>query len=55
MNSSVESMTRRRLLRGMLGGGAVAVGLPILDCVLNENGDAFAASNAPLPDRKSVV
>lgn len=51
MNSSVESMTRRRLLKGLLGGGAVAVGLPILDCVLNENGDAFAATGAPLPTR----
>lgn len=50
MNSSVKDMTRRRLLRGLLGGGAVAVGLPILDCVLNENGDAFAAG-APLPTR----
>lgn len=50
MNSSVKDMTRRRLLRGLLGGGAVAVGLPILDCVLNDNGDAFAAG-APLPTR----
>ncbi len=51
MKSSIKSMTRRRLLRGLLGGGAVAVGLPILDCVLNDNGTAFAGTGAPLPTR----
>lgn len=40
---------RRRVLRGMLGAGAVTVGLPILDCFLNTNGTAFAESGAPLP------
>jgi len=51
MKSSIEMMTRRRVLRGMVAGGAVTVGLPILDCVLNENGNAFAATGAPLPTR----
>ena len=37
--------------RGMLAGSAVTVGLPILDCVLNENGTAFADTGAPLPTR----
>jgi len=33
----------------MLGGAAVSVGLPFLDCVLNESGTALAATGAPLP------
>ena len=44
-------LSRRRLLRGMLNGGAVAVGLPVLDCFLNENGTAFASTKTPLPTR----
>lgn len=48
---SGRHITRRRLLRGMLAGSAVTVGLPILDCVLNTNGTAFAATGAPLPAR----
>ena len=40
---------RRRVLRGMLGGTAVTVGLPFLDCFLNANGTALAATGAPLP------
>jgi hypothetical protein len=39
---------RRRVLRGMLGGTAITVALPFLDCFLDENGTAFA-SGAPLP------
>ena len=42
---------RRSILRGMLGGSAVAMALPLLDCFLNENGTAFAATGAPLPVR----
>ena len=38
-------------LRGTLGGAAVSVGLPFLDVFLNTNGDALAASGAPLPRR----
>jgi len=34
---------RRTLLKGMMGGGAVMVGLPLLDCFLNTNGTALAA------------
>ncbi len=51
MKSSLENLSRRRVLRGMLAGGAVTVGLPIFDGLLNENGNAFAASGAPLPTR----
>ncbi len=39
---------RRRVLRGMLQGGAVTVALPFLDCFLNANGTALA-DGAPLP------
>jgi len=42
---------RRTALRGMLGGGAVSVALPFLDCFLNTNGTALAATGAPLPLR----
>lgn len=39
---------RRTILRGVMAGAAVNVGLPILDCFLNTNGTAFA-SGAALP------
>jgi hypothetical protein len=32
-----------------MGGAAVSVGLPFLDCFLNESGTALAATGAPLP------
>src|SRR4051794_9728598 len=41
---------RRNVLKGMLGGSAITVGLPLLDCFLDGNGDALA-SGAPLPTR----
>jgi Protein of unknown function (DUF1552) len=41
---------RRRVLRGMLNGGAVSVALPMLNCFLNGNGNALASS-APIPLR----
>lgn len=40
--------SRRRILRGMMGGAAVSVGVPLLDCFLNSNGTALA-SGAQLP------
>ena len=51
MKSKIKMWTRRRVLRGMLAGSAVTVGLPILDCMLNDNGTAFADTGAPLPTR----
>ncbi len=39
---------RRRVMRGMLGGAAVTVALPFLDCFLDGNGTALA-DGAPLP------
>ncbi len=46
-----RKMTRRSMLNGLFGGAAVSLGLPILDCFLNEAGTALAATNAPLPIR----
>ena len=43
--------TRRSALRGILNGAAIAVALPMLDIFLDENGQALAATGAPLPTR----
>jgi Protein of unknown function (DUF1552) len=45
-----KRISRRTVLRGMLGGAAVSVGLPLLDCFLNGNGTALA-QGSPLPVR----
>ena len=45
------SYNRRTLLRGMLGGSAAAVTLPLLDCFLDTNGQALAATGQPIPVR----
>lgn len=42
--------TRRNMLRGMMRGSAVVVGLPLLDMFLDGNGEALA-SGAPIPTR----
>lgn len=44
------AISRRTVLRGMLGGAAVSLGLPLLDCFLNDNGTALA-QGSPLPVR----
>lgn len=44
-------LSRRSALRGMVNGTAVAVGLPLLDVFLDTNGEALAATGAPLPVR----
>ena len=41
----IEGWSRRRVLRGMLNGGAVTLGLPLLNCFLNESGTALASGN----------
>jgi len=46
----MNNYSRRRILRGLLNGGAVSVALPFLNCFLNDNGDALA-TNAPIPLR----
>ena len=47
----MKRLSRRTMLRGM---GGVAVGLPVLDCMLNGNGDALAQA-LPLPKRYAIV
>ena len=46
----MTGLNRRRVLRGILNGGAVTVGLPLLDCFLNGNGTALA-DGKPMPVR----
>jgi hypothetical protein len=46
----MAKLTRRKALKGMLGGAAVTVALPLLDCFLDSNGEALA-SGAPIPVR----
>ena len=48
--SSRSPIRRRSFLRGMLGGAAVSVALPILDASLNDSGTAFADGHE-LPTR----
>lgn len=45
MRSSIE-FSRRRVMRGILGGSAVAVGLPLLNIALNNSGAALASGEA---------
>lgn len=45
-----RALNRRTVLRGMLGGAAVSVGIPFLECFLNNSGTALAGE-APLPIR----
>ncbi len=40
---------RRTVLRGVMSGGAVTVGLPLLNCFLDNNGTALAATGESLP------
>jgi hypothetical protein len=46
-------MDRRTMLRGMLGGAACAVGLPLLDAMRSNHGNALA-DGLPLPKRFGV-
>jgi hypothetical protein len=45
-----KAMDRRAVLRGVLGGTAVTVGLPFLECFLNSHGTALA-NGASMPVR----
>ena len=47
----MSRFNRRTLLRGVVGGVGVGVALPFLDCFLNTNGEALAATGARLPLR----
>ncbi len=44
-----REFTRRTVLRGAFNGAAVCVALPFLDCFLDDNGAALAATGTPLP------
>ena len=46
-DASARRPTRRMILRGL---GGIAIGLPLFDCLLNGNGDAFA-DDTELPTR----
>ena len=46
----MNTFNRRRVLRGMMAGGATTVALPLLDCFLNSNGNALA-NGKPMPVR----
>ena len=51
---SYRKITRRHLLRGLSTFGTVAVGLPLLDIMLDNNGVALAADGTPIPCRVGV-
>jgi hypothetical protein len=44
-------LSRRTVLRGAIGGAAVGVSLPLLDCFLDNNGTALAATGQRIPVR----
>jgi hypothetical protein len=46
----MKDLSRRHVLRGAFGGAAVTVALPILNCNLNTNGTALAATGKALPN-----
>lgn len=50
MKKLEQTLSRRRFLRGTLKGGAVSVGLPLLNVFLNDNGTAYA-DGMPIPLR----
>ena len=47
----MSKISRRGFLRGTLQGAAVGVGLPLLNCFLDDSGKAFAASGRRIPVR----
>ena len=47
----MKTLARRNVLKGMLQGAAITVGLPLLDLFLDGNGQALAATGAPIPTR----
>ena len=51
MNTLLESFSRRRVLKGVLGGTAVTVALPFLDSFLDGKGEALAATGQRVPIR----
>src|SRR5690349_7053838 len=53
MASKRALLHRRAVLRGLLGGAAVGVGLPALEIFLNDNASAYADGD-PFPKRFGI-
>ena len=47
----MNKLTRRKVLRGVLGGASIGVALPFLDMFLDGNGRALASTGQRLPLR----
>lgn len=47
----MKNINRRSILRGAFQGSAAVMAMPILDCFLDTNGEAFAATGQPIPTR----
>ncbi|HMI82913.1 MAG TPA: DUF1552 domain-containing protein [Polyangiaceae bacterium] len=47
------ALSRRRLLRGIMGGAVIAIGLPPLEAMFNGHGTAYAGG-APIPKRLGI-
>jgi hypothetical protein len=43
MSAVTKLISRRNILRGTVGGAVFSVGVPFLDCFLNNSGTALAA------------
>ena len=43
---SQNKLSRRTMLRGMLGGAAIGIGLPMLEIFMNDHGTALADGDA---------
>ena len=43
-------LSRRQVLRGLMGGSTICLGLPLLEAMLNDHGDAYA-QGMPIPTR----
>ena len=47
----MSGLSRRTILRGVMGGAAVGVLLPLLDCFRDDSGTALAATGQKIPVR----
>lgn len=47
----MSSISRRTMLRGAIGGAAIGVSIPLLDCFLDGKGQALAATGQRIPVR----
>jgi len=52
LRRGVSTVSRRALLRGA---GGVAIGLPVLECMLNDSGTAYAQARGALPPCYAIV